>query len=404
MIEIRPARRTEGVREYYFSLKNKEMARLNAERDARGEDRIVNLGIGSPNGMPPAPAIQKLVETAQLPGQHGYQNYTGNPELRGAFASWYKRYYGVELDPAVEIQPLVGSKEGILLTSLAYLNPGDKVLVPDPGYPTYSSATRLAEAEIVTYNLTEENGWMPSFDELESLDPDGIKLMWINYPHMPTGTKATPELYRRIVDFALRHNILVVNDNPYSFILCDKPLSILSIPGAKECCLEMNSLSKAHNMAGWRIGMIAGDSSLIAEVLKVKSQMDSGMFKALQMAAIEALSSGPEWFEALNAEYRRRLSVVHRIFDALDLRYNPDSAGLFVWGRIPEDQPLIREYAVGKSLGERLSDRLLYDAGVFMAPGIVFGRGGSDYIRCSLCADIPVLEDALKKILNLQGC
>ena len=232
MIEIRPARRTEGVRDYYFSLKNKEMARLNAEREARGEDRIVNLGIGSPNGMPPAPAIQKLVETAQLPGQHGYQNYTGNPELRSAFASWYKRYYGVELDPAVEIQPLVGSKEGILLTSLAYLNPGDKVLVPDPGYPTYSSATRLAEAEIVTYRLTEENGWMPDFDELESLDPDGIKLMWINYPHMPTGTKATPELYRRIVDFALRHNILVVNDNPYSFILCDKPLSILSIPGA----------------------------------------------------------------------------------------------------------------------------------------------------------------------------
>ena len=401
MIDIKPARRTEGVREYYFSIKNKEMARLNAERESRGEDRIINLGIGSPNGMPPLPAIEKLVATAPLPGQHAYQNYTGNPELRAAFAAWYKRYYGVELDPAVEIQPLVGSKEGILLTSMAFLNAGDRVLVPDPGYPTYSSASRLVEAEIVTYDLTEENGWLPDFDALEALDPDGIKLMWVNYPNMPTGAKPTVGLYEKIVAFALKHNILVVNDNPYSFILNDNPFSILSIEGARECCLELNSLSKAHNMAGWRIGMIAGDASLIAEVLKVKSQMDSGMFKPLQMAAVEALSAGPEWFEALNAEYRRRRVAAEALFDRLGVRYDKGSAGLFVWGRISEGNPLIQGYAMEKSLGERLSDRLLYDAGVFMAPGIVFGRNGRDYIRTSLCADVPTLEKALKKVEKL---
>ena len=401
MIDIRPARRTEGVREYYFSLKNKEMARLNEERESRGEDRIINLGIGSPNGMPPAAAIGMLVSTAPLPGQHAYQSYTGSPELRGAFASWYARYYGVTLDPAVEIQPLVGSKEGILLASLAFLNAGDKVLVPDPGYPTYSSASRLVEAKIVTYDLKEENGWMPDFDALEAADPDSVKMMWINYPNMPTGAKPTDELYRKTVEFALRHNILVINDNPYSFILNDKPLSILSFEGARECCLELNSLSKAHNMAGWRVGMIAGDSSLIAQVLKVKSQMDSGMFRPLQMAAVEALSAGPEWFAELNAEYRRRRDVVHAIYDALGLRYNPDSAGLFVWGGIPADHLLIKDYAADKSLGERLSDRLLYDAGVFMAPGAVFGRNGRNYIRCSLCADVPTLEKALMKIKAL---
>ena len=279
---ISPAKRTLSVQEYYFSRKNKEIAALNAQR----ETPIINLGIGAPDGMPPAPAIDKLRECAAKSGVQAYQSYIGIPELRQAFASWYSRYYGVELDPGTEIQPLVGSKEGILLLSLAFLNPGDKVLVPDPGYPTYTSATRLCEAELVTYDLVEADGWQPDFEALEKMDLSGVKIMWTNYPNMPTGAPATRELYARIVDFARRHGIMVCNDNPYSFILNDDPISILSVPGAKDCCVELNSLSKAHNMSGWRIGMIAGAPDVIAEFLKVKSQMDSGMYRPLQEAAI----------------------------------------------------------------------------------------------------------------------
>ena len=286
---IPPARRTESVREYYFSRKLKEIAALNRERQAAGQPAIINLGIGAPDGMPPAPAIETLVETARKSDVHAYQSYVGLDQLREAFAGWYRRYYDVELDPSCEIQPLVGSKEGILLISLAFLNAGDGVLVPDPGYPTYTSASRLVEARILTYDLLEKNGWQPDFEALERMDLTGVKILWVNYPHMPTGASATPELYRKIVDFALRHRLLVVNDNPYSFILNDRPLSILATPGAKECCLELNSLSKAHNMSGWRIGMVAGQRDLVAQVLKVKSQMDSGMFKPLQLAAVEAL-------------------------------------------------------------------------------------------------------------------
>ena len=289
---IKAAKRTESVQEYYFSRKLKEIAAMNAERKERGEELVINLGIGSPDGMPPMPAIEALCESAVQPGNHAYQSYVGLPELRNAFADWYARWYGVTLDPAKEIQPHVGSKEAILLISLAFLDNGDKVLVPDPGYPTYSSASKLVEAEIMTYDLCEQNRWWPDFEALEKMDLSGVKIMWTNYPNMPTGAAASEELYAKLVDFGRRHGILICNDNPYSFILNDNPLSILAQPGAKECCLELNSLSKAHNMAGWRIGMVAADAEVITEILKVKSQMDSGMFKPLQLAAVKALAHG----------------------------------------------------------------------------------------------------------------
>ena len=393
---IPPAHRTESVREYYFSIKNREIATLNAERAARGEEPIINLGIGSPDGTPPRDALEILAGAAVRDGVHGYQSYTGIPELRKAFSDWYARYYGVKLDPSTEIQPLTGSKEGILLTSLAFLNPGDKVLVPDPGYPTYSSASLMTGAEIVYYDLVAEKGWYPDFDALEKMDLEGVKLMWTNYPGMPTGARASRELYEQLVAFGRKHKILIVNDNPYSFIRNREPLSILSIPGAKECCLEMNSLSKAHNMAGWRLGMVAGEAAAIKEILKVKSQMDSGIFRPLQLAAVKALESGPEWFEALNAEYWRRAEVAGKIMDALGAEYDKYSAGLFLFGKVsPKDVP------DGKTPGEAVSDRILYEAGVFITPGFIFGRNGNSYIRISLCAPVPVLEAALRKIQSL---
>lgn len=395
---IKPAERTSSVQEYYFSRKQKELDALNAGRTARGEDRIINLGIGAPDGMPPVEAIETLVESARKAGNHAYQNYKGLPALRQAFAGWYSRYYGVTLNPDGGVQPLVGSKEGILLISMAYVNPGDKVLVPDPGYPTYTSASRLAGAEIVTYDLKEENHWWPDFDALEKMDLEGVKVMWTNYPNMPTGAKATPELYQRLVDFGLRHKILIVNDNPYSFILCGKPLSILAADGAEECCLELNSLSKAHNMSGWRIGMVGGSPELIAEVLKVKSQMDSGMFKPLQLAAIEALGQAPEWFEELNSEYARRRVAAGRILDTIGASYDCDTAGLFLWGRVSSG------YAEnGMTAGEVVSQRILYQAGVFITPGFIFGKNGNDYIRVSLCAKPEVLELAKMKIERMIG-
>ena len=385
---IKAAKRTESVREYYFSMKLKEIARINAERLAIGDEPVINLGIGSPDGMPPTEATDALCESACQPGNHAYQSYIGLPELRSAFAGWYARWYGVELDPATEIQPLVGSKEAILLISLAFLDKGDKVLVPDPGYPTYSSASKLVEADIVTYDLCEENGWWPDFDALEKMDLEGVKIMWTNYPNMPTGAPASEDLYSRLVDFGRRHGILICNDNPYSFILNDKPLSILSVPGAKDCCLELNSLSKAHNMAGWRIGMVAAEPDVIREILKVKSQMDSGMFKPLQLAAVQALAQGPEWFAALNEEYRRRRVLAGEIFDMLGVEYDHDSTGMFLWGR------------TGSVSGQQLSDRILYEAGVFITPGFIFGKNGERYIRISLCAKPQVLKRAAEKIRN----
>ena len=382
---IKAAKRTESVSEYYFSRKLREIAEMNVRRVASGEEPVINLGIGSPDGMPPVEAVEALCEGAVQPGNHAYQSYVGLPELRQAFADWYSRWYGVELDPNTEIQPLVGSKEAILLISLAFLDKGDKVLVPDPGYPTYSSASRLVEAEIVPYDLCEENGWWPDFEALEQMDLEGVKIMWTNYPNMPTGASASEELYDRLVDFGRRHGILICNDNPYSFILNDRPLSVLARPGAKECCLELNSLSKAHNMAGWRIGMVAAERDVISEILKVKSQMDSGMFKPLQLAAVQALSRGPEWFARLNEEYRRRRVLAGEIFDLVGAEYDPESTGMFLWGKVN-----------GK--GVDVSDRLLYEAGVFITPGFIFGKNGENHIRISLCAKPEVLKAAAERI------
>lgn len=398
---IQPAQRTASVQEYYFSKKLKEIGQMNARRMENGKEKIINLGIGAPDGMPPVQAIKMLCDEAVKPGNHAYQSYVGLPQLRAAFADWYKRYYGVELDPAREIQPLVGSKEGILLISLAFLDKGDKVLVPDPGYPTYSSASKLVEAELVTYDLVEGNGWQPDFDALEKTDLDGVKIMWMNYPNMPTGAPATTALYERAVTFARKHNILICNDNPYSFILNDHPLSILAVPGAKECCLELNSLSKAHNMSGWRIGMVAADAEIIAQILKVKSQMDSGMFEPLQMAAVAALSSGPEWFRDLNEEYRRRRECAGAIFDFIGAEYDRNSAGMFLWGKIGDDNPLLKNADSFLSKGEIISDRILYDAGVFITPGFIFGKNGRDYVRISLCASRDVLKKSLALIEKL---
>jgi len=418
---IQPAKRTESVQEYYFSRKLKEIAQMNAERAENGEEPVINLGIGSPDGMPPMSAVDELCEEARQCGNHAYQSYVGLPELRKAFADWYGRWYGVNLDPSKEIQPLVGSKEGILLISLAFLDKGDKVLVPDPGYPTYSSASKLVEAEIVTYDLKAENGWQPDFEALEKMDLSGVKIMWTNYPNMPTGAPATEELYSRLVDFALRHKILICNDNPYSFILNDSPLSILAQSRAKECCIELNSLSKAHNMAGWRIGMVAGEADMISQILKVKSQMDSGMFKPLQKAAVKALEQGPEWFAQLNDEYRRRRILAGEIFDLLGAEYDHQSSGMFLWGRVGQTvnscDPRLRcsqtphdPAAAGCTLqkstglfadcsrGQQVSDKVLYEAGVFITPGFIFGKNGENYIRISLCAKPEVLKQAYDRI------
>jgi aspartate/methionine/tyrosine aminotransferase len=291
----------------------------------------------------------------------------------------------------------VGSKEGILLISLAFLDKGDKVLVPDPGYPTYSSASRLAEAEILTYDLKEDNGWKPDFEALEKMDLSGVKIMWTNYPNMPTGASATEELYAELVAFGRRHGILICNDNPYSFILNDNPMSILSQPGAKDCCLELNSLSKAHNMAGWRIGMVAADAEVISQILKVKSQMDSGMFKPLQLAAVKALEQGSDWFAELNDEYRRRRVLAGEIFDMLGVTYDHSSAGMFLWGRVPQNV----QDDNGISAGQVLSDRILYEAGVFITPGFIFGKRGENYIRISLCAKPDTLREAAERIRRI---
>ena len=385
---IKPARRTESVQEYYFSRKLKEIAQMNAARKAAGEVPVINLGIGSPDGMPPMDAVEALCEGAVQAGNHAYQSYVGLPELRMAFAHWYRRWYGVELDASSEIQPLVGSKEGILLISLAFLDKGDKVLVPDPGYPTYSSASRLAEAEILTYDLKEDNGWKPDFEALEKMDLSGVKIMWTNYPNMPTGASATEELYAELVAFGRRHGILICNDNP---------MSILSQPGAKDFCLELNSLSKAHNMAGWRIGMVAADAEVISQILKVKSQMDSGMFKPLQLAAVKALEQGSDWFAELNDEYRRRRVLAGEIFDMLGVTYDHSSAGMFLWGRVPQNV----QDDNGISAGQVLSDRILYEAGVFITPGFIFGKRGENYIRISLCAKPDTLREAAERIRRI---
>ena len=384
---IRPANRVNNISEYYFSKKLKEVAQMNAE----GKD-VISLGIGSPDMPPSRETIETLCSNAHDPNGHGYQPYVGIPELRKSFAAWYQRWYGVELNPATEIQPLIGSKERILHVTLAFVNPGEQVLVPNPGYPTYTSLSKILGAEVVNYNLKEEDGWMPDFDELEKMDLSRVKLMWTNYPNMPTGANATPELYKRLVEFARRKNIVIVNDNPYSFILNDKPISILSVPGAKECCIEFNSMSKSHNMPGWRIGMLASNAEFVQWILKVKSNIDSGMFRPLQMAATKALSCGQEWYDQLNEVYRNRRDIAEKIMKALGCSYDPSQAGLFVWGKIPDSA----------TDAESLADEILYNAHVFITPGFIFGSRGNRYIRISLCAPEKKMQEALHRIEKNQ--
>lgn len=385
---IVPADRVQEIQEYYFSKKLKEVAKLNAE----GAD-IISLGIGGPDRPPHAEVISTLAVEAAKPGNHSYQPYVGLPELRCAMAAWYKRWYGVDLNPDNEIQPLIGSKEGILHVSLAFLNPGDGVLVPNPGYPTYSSVSKLAQAEIFTYDLTEENSWMPDFDALEKLPLDRIKLMWVNYPHMPTGAPATMELFEKIVDFGKRHNIVIAHDNPYSFILNDKPMSILQVDGAKDIVVEMNSMSKSHNMAGWRMAMLASNPVFINWILKVKSNIDSGQFKPMMLAAVKGYELGKEWYDEVNAVYASRRKVAEQIMDALDCRFDPNQRGLFLWGRIPDDIPS----------SEALADKVLYDARVFITPGFIFGSNGDRYVRVSLCATEENMLKALERIKGMNN-
>ena len=385
--KICPADRLSSVSEYYFSRKLKEVAQMNAE----GKD-VISLGIGSPD-MPPSEAtLQRLCEAAQDPNGHGYQPYVGIPELRQAFARWYKRWYNVELDPNKEIQPLIGSKEGILHVTLAFVNPGEQVLVPNPGYPTYTSLSKILGAEVIYYDLKEENGWLPDFEALEQMDMSRVKLMWTNYPHMPTGTNATPELYNRLVKLAKEKDIVIVNDNPYSFILNDHPQSILSVPGAKDCCIEFNSMSKSHNMPGWRVGMLASNADFVQWVLKVKSNIDSGMFRAVQLAAATALDAEADWYEGNNCNYRNRRALAGAIMHELGCTYDDKQVGMFLWGKIPDTYEDV----------EQLTEKVLHEARVFITPGFIFGSNGSRYIRISLCCKDNKLQEALERVKMLK--
>ena len=383
--EIVPADRVQTVSEYFFSKKLREVAALRAQ----GMD-IISLGIGGPDRPPHAKVVERLCEESRRDDTHSYQSYVGIPELRKAFAEWYERSYGVQLNPESEIQPLIGSKEGILHTTLAFVNKGDGVLVPNPGYPTYTSVSRLAEAEIFTYDLCEESGWQPDFEALERLPLERIKLMWVNYPNMPTGARATKETMQRLVDFGRRHGIVICNDNPYSFILNEQPESLLAIEGAKDVCIEMNSLSKSHNMAGWRVGMLAAKPEFVQWILRVKSNIDSGMFRPLQLAAVEALGCDDEWYVALNAEYAERRKIAEQIMEAVGCSYDPNQVGLFLWGRIPEQM----------QDGVQLADMLLYELGIFVTPCMVFGSNGDRYIRISLCATQERMREALERVTS----
>lgn len=377
------AERISGVGEYYFAGKLRQIEEMNA-----AGRNVINLGIGSPD-MPPHPSVTEVLHNESLkPNQHGYQNYKGHVKLREAVAAWYLKYYGVSLDPASEILPLIGSKEGIMHICMSYINPGDKVLIPNPGYPTYTSAAKIAGAEIEYYALQESNDFEPDFNALESTDLSGVRLLFVNYPHMPTGRKASPALFERIVAFARRHHILVVHDNPYSFILNDEPVSMLSVDGAKDVVIELNSLSKSHNMAGWRVGFALADKQRIQDIMRFKSNMDSGMFLPLQLAAAQALSLGEDWFVSLNKVYKDRRTKVFELLDVLKAVYSKDQAGLFVWAKVPQHV---------KS-GYEISDRVLDIANVFITPGGIFGSEGDSFIRISLCVSVDKLDEAITRI------
>jgi aspartate/methionine/tyrosine aminotransferase len=379
---IKPAKRLETVQEYYFSKKLREVRGL----VAAGKP-IINMGIGSPDLQPPVQVLEAIQGSLNDVSAHKYQSYQGLPELRNAIAEFYKNKFSVAVNPENEVLPLMGSKEGIMHISMAFLNEGDKVLIPNPGYPTYTSVTKLVGAEPLFYNLCDENNWQPNFEELESQDLTEVKIMWVNYPHMPTGTNATIETFEKLVAFGKKHQILIINDNPYSFILNDNPISILEVEGAKDIALELNSLSKTFNMAGWRVGMVLGNVTFINEILKVKSNMDSGMFYGIQKGAIEALQLSDDWFLAQNRIYEERRNLVWQLADKLNATYDTNSTGLFVWAKIPEGQ---------KSTA--VTDAILYDKDIFITPGTVFGSQGEGYIRFSLCVTSEIIKEAIARI------
>lgn len=385
---VKPADRLASVSEYYFSRKLKEIARLNAE----GQN-IISLAIGSPD-MPPSKAtVDTLCEQARRDDVHGYQPTMGIPELRQAMADWYQRWYSVDLNPASEIQPLIGSKEGILHVTLAFVNPGEEVLVPNPGYPTYTSLSKILGAKVVNYNLKRDNGWQPDFDELEKMDTSKVKLMWTNYPNMPTGGNAQMATYERLVDFARRKNIIVVNDNPYSFIINEHPISLLQVPGAKDCCIEFNSMSKSHNMPGWRVGMLASNAQFVSWVLKIKSNIDSGTFRPMQLAAAKAYQNDESWHREANINtYRRRRNIAEQIMTTLGCSFDPSQVGMFLWGRIPDKYADVEE----------LTEKVLHEAKVFITPGFIFGSNGKRYVRISLCAKDEKIAEALDRIKHVM--
>lgn len=383
-MNIKPAERLSLVSEYYFSRKLREVAQMNAE----GKD-VISLAIGSPDLPPSKQTIETLCEVARRDDAHGYQPTMGTPELRKAMAGFYRRWYGVELDATKEILPLIGSKEGILHVTLAFVNPGEGVLVPNPGYPTYTSLSKILGARIVNYNLCESKGWQPDFDELEAMDLTDVKLMWTNYPNMPTGAPAQMKTYERLVRFATDHHIVVVNDNPYSLILNEHPLSLLQVDGAKECCIEFNSMSKSHNMPGWRVGLCASNAEFISWVLKIKSNVDSGTFRGIQLAAAKAYDNEDDWHREANiGVYRRRRMLAEQIMETLKCDYDKNQVGMFLWGRIPDKW----------ENAEELTERVLQQARVFITPGFIFGSNGERYIRISLCAKEENIEKALTRI------
>ena len=385
---IEPSSRIEGLEEYYFSVKLKQIREMNITGEL-----VINLGIGSPDLAPDINVIAELGQAAGDSKAHGYQPYQGIPELRKAFSAWYSRSYGVELDPDNQILPLFGSKEGLMHIAMSFLSPGDAALVPDPGYPAYSAVTRLAGAKVITYPLLPENNWLPDLNFIELLGLHRVKVMWVNYPHMPTGKRATKELFEELVAFARYHKILLVNDNPYSFILNEEPISLLGAKNAIDTSLELNSLSKSHNMAGWRIGMVAGRKEYLDYLTRFKSQMDSGMFKPMQLAAVKALEAGGDWYLRVNSVYRERKVMAHALLDHLQCTYDTDQSGLFVWAKVP----------TAEGSGERLSERLLLEKRVFLTPGFIFGPQGEQYIRISLCQPKEVIISALERIKGVPS-
>ena len=379
---IKAAKRLDTVQEYYFSKKLREVRGL-----AAAGKPIINMGIGSPDLQPPVEVLAAIKSSLNDPSAHKYQSYQGLPELRSAISEFYKNKFSVDTNPEDEVLPLMGSKEGIMHISMAFLNEGDKVLIPNPGYPTYTSVTKLVGAEPLFYNLSDANNWQPNYKELEEQDLSDVKIMWVNYPHMPTGTNGTLETFQKLVAFGKKHQILIINDNPYSFILNDNPVSILQAEGAKDTALELNSLSKTFNMAGWRVGMVLGNSAYISEILKVKSNMDSGMFYGIQKGAIEALQLPDTWFTLQNKIYEERRVLIWQLADKLGATYNKNTTGLFVWAKIPE----------GKK-AEEVTDAVLYDKDIFITPGTIFGSQGEGYIRFSLCVTKAIIKEAISRI------